>query len=274
MTPSLRYALKTLLGPWTVVPVTVLEVMNFLQHGMPWRGETLWTVDWFAIALFIVGPLLAGAAAVDASRLSRAGSIHLVLATSRPYRPYLRAAAWCAGPVPAVHLVTIAAAIAVSGVPGSPHRFGLAGAVLVQSLAVCWYVAFGSAIGRLASPLLAGATAAVGAFTLIHLLGEGSTGRFEPLALDGATVSRLGHRYAPGYLLAQAALFLLTGALMILLPVRLRSGRRVLTLGGTAALALISAVVVAGQYVLPSRRLLANAETPADCTASAPAACL
>lgn len=44
---SLRYAVRTLIGPWVVLLATVLEVLNFFQRGMPWRGETLWTVDWF-----------------------------------------------------------------------------------------------------------------------------------------------------------------------------------------------------------------------------------
>ncbi|MFH8714775.1 transposase [Streptomyces zaomyceticus] len=44
---SLRYAVRTLIGPWVVLLATVLEVLNFFQRGMPWRGETLWTVDRF-----------------------------------------------------------------------------------------------------------------------------------------------------------------------------------------------------------------------------------
>ncbi|MFJ6940000.1 hypothetical protein [Streptomyces sp. NPDC101132] len=271
---SLRYALKTLVGPWVMLPVAGLEVMNFLQRGMPWRGESLWTVDWFAIALFIVGPLLAGAAAVDASRLSRPGNIHLVLATSRPHRPYFRAAAWCALPVLGVHLLTIATGIAVGGVHGTPAWFGLAGAVLVQCLAICWYVAIGSAIGRLTSPLLAGAIAAIGAFTFIYLLGEGSSGRFEPLSLGGATVSRLGYQYSAGYLLAQIAVFAITGAALLLLPICQRSGRVIPTRIGASAMALIALIALGGQYALPDQRLIAKAETPTDCTDAEPTVCL
>ncbi|MEU2119474.1 hypothetical protein ABZ567_28375 [Streptomyces sp. NPDC016459] len=272
--PRLLYALNTLIGPWMTLPVAVLEAMNFLQRGMPWRGETLWTVDWFAIALFIIGPLLAGAAAVDASRLSRAGNIHLVLATRRPYRPYLRAAAWCAGPVLVVHLLTIAAALIIGGVPGNPPWPALTAAVAVQCLAVYWYVAIGSAIGRLAGPLMAGATAAVFTFTLMHLLGSGSSGRFEPLALGGATVSRLGYQYAPGYLMAQTVFFTLTGAALLLLPIRLRSGRRTLTAAATLTLVLLAATVIAAQHTLPARRLVTDAAPPTDCTTTAPAVCL
>ncbi|WP_327344311.1 hypothetical protein [Streptomyces europaeiscabiei] len=271
---DLRYALKTLVGPWAVIPVAVLETMNLLQRGMPWRGEALWTVDWFAIALFIVGPLLAGAAAVDAANLSRVGNIHLVLATAQPHRPYLRAAAWCAIPVLVVHVLTMAAGLAVGGLYGDPQWLGLAGAALVQCLAICWYVAIGSAVGRLAGPLVAGAVAAVGSFTLIYLFAESDAEGFAPLALGGATVSRLGLEYSPAYLLAQVAVFVLTGAAFLLLPVRLRSGRKVLTTAGAVAVALTAVLFVGGRYALPETRLVARPVAPAACVGSAPEVCL
>ncbi len=103
MIRRLTYALRTLVGPWLTLPALVLETLNFLQRGMPWRGEGMWTVEWFAISLFVIGPLAAGAAAVDAARLSRPGNIHLVVAVPRPFRAYLRAAAWCAGPLVVLH---------------------------------------------------------------------------------------------------------------------------------------------------------------------------
>ncbi|WP_351230927.1 hypothetical protein [Streptomyces sp. NPDC002133] len=271
---SLRYACRTLVGPWLVLPAAVLEAVNFAQRGMPWRGEALWTVDWFAIALFIIGPLLAGAAAVDAARLSKPGNIHLVLATRRPYRPYLRAAMWCAGPVLAVHLVTIATGLIVSRVHGSTPWLGIALAALVQGLAICWYTAIGSAIGRLAGPLVAGAVASLGAFALIYLLGEGGSDGFNLLALGGATVSRLGYDYAPGYLAAQIVVFTLTAALVLLLPLHQRSGLRLPTPAGAPCVAIAAALVTTGPYMLPDERFTADAAAPTDCTRTAPKVCL
>ncbi|MEY2442148.1 MAG: hypothetical protein QOJ46_1574 [bacterium] len=81
MSRPVRFAFKTLYGPWLVAPVIALETANFLQRGMPWRGEGMWTVEWFAIAMFLIGPLCAGVGAVDASRLTRPGNIHLVLSS-------------------------------------------------------------------------------------------------------------------------------------------------------------------------------------------------
>ncbi|MFI8515587.1 hypothetical protein ACIGHB_31115 [Streptomyces sp. NPDC085460] len=271
---SLRYAARTLIGPWVALPATVLEVLNFFQRGMPWRGETLWTVDWFAISLFIIGPLIAGAAAVDASRLTRPGNIHLVVGVSRPHRPYLRAAAWCAGPVAAVHLLAILAGLALGGFSSSTAWFLILTAILVQILAIGWYVAIGSAIGRFASPLIAGAGAALGSFTLIYLLGEGGKEVFEPLALGGATVSRLGYEYDPGYLLAQVAVFGGTGILLLILPIRMRSGVRVPTAVGLSLALAVAGVIAAGPYTFPSDRLTASPKAPTRCTGAEPTICL
>ncbi|MFJ4689540.1 hypothetical protein ACIQNG_37750 [Streptomyces sp. NPDC091377] len=271
---SPRYAFKTLVGPWLVLPAVVLETVNFAQRGMPWRGEALWTVDWFAIVLFILGPLLAGATAVDAARLSRPGNIHLVLATKQPHRPYLRAAAWSASPVLAVHLLTVATGLITSGVHGSVPWPGITSAALIQCAAICWYAALGSAVGRFASPLVAGAVAAVGAFTLIYLLGEGGSTGFNLLALGGATVSRLGYDYTPGYLAAQLALFAITSVLLLWLPLRQRSGLRLPTTAGAVCAALTVVLVAAGPYVLPADRLTPATAAPTDCSGTAPKICL
>ena len=92
----MRYAVRTLFGPWLALPVLLLEAVTFAQRGAPWRGEAVWTVDWFALALFVIAPLCAGVAAVDAARLCTSGRVHLVVAVPRPGRVFLRAGAWTA----------------------------------------------------------------------------------------------------------------------------------------------------------------------------------
>lgn len=271
---TVRYAARTLVGPWMVLPVLVLETLNFFQRGMPWRGETLWTVDWFAISLFIIGPLVAGAAAVDSANLTRPGNVHLVLAVNGQYRPYLRAAAWCAGPVVAVHLAAMIAGLALGGISTTTSWLWILVAMFVQLVAVCWYAAIGSAVGRFASPLVAGAVAAMGSFVLIYLLGEGGQAVFELLALGGATVSRLGYAYAPGYLTAQLLIFAGTGAALLFTPIRMRSGLRVPTPVGASLIAFALAVVAAGQYALPEQRLEARPQAPTECTETRPKVCL
>lgn len=257
-----------------VLPALVLETLNFFQRGMPWRGESLWTIDWFAISLFILGPLVAGAAAVDAANLTRPGNLHLVLAVRGFYRPYLRAFAWCVGPVAAVHLVAIGAGLAVGGFPEATSWLWILVAIVVQILAFCWFAAIGSTVGRFASPLAAGAVAAVGSFALVYLLGEDGETAFELLSLGGATVSRLGLVYAPGYLIAQLLTFTVTGVALLFAPFRLRSGFRAPTLLGASMLALILTVIVVGQYALPEKRIEANPQPPTQCTGSQPEICV
>lgn len=276
MRRRVSYALRTLIGPWLAVPAVVLESANFVQRGMPWRGEGMWTVEWFAISLFIIGPLCMGAAAVDASRLSRPGNIHLALATPSPYRTFLRAAMWCAGPLVVVHLAAIAAGVVAGGVQQpSVGWAAMAGAVLVQCLAIVWYAAIGSAIGRFTPPVLAGLAGGGGGFVLFYVLGDATpTGDFALLALGGATVSRLGLAYHPGYLAGQAAVFALTAGLLLMVGLRTRSGFRVPTLAGAASFVLVIATVVAAPAVLPDSRYLADPRPPELCLDTTPPVCV
>jgi len=80
----IRFALRTLWGPRLVLVLVVLEAANLLQLGRAWRGELLWTVEWLGIVHFVVGPLLAGVAALDAARLARPGSLELLAVSGRP----------------------------------------------------------------------------------------------------------------------------------------------------------------------------------------------
>jgi len=107
-----RYALRTLWGPRLALLLVVLEAANLLQLGRPWRGELLWTTQWLGIVHFIVGPLLAGVAAVDAARLARQGSLELLAVSGRPRGTYVWAAAWTAVPACLAHTAALAVALA------------------------------------------------------------------------------------------------------------------------------------------------------------------
>lgn len=277
MTSRLGYASRTLIGPWLIVPALGMEIAIFVMRGMPWRGEGMWTVDWFAIGLFIIGPLCAGATAVDVSRLTRPGNVHLVVSVPRPARVYLRVAAWCAGPVIGLHLLTIAVALLVGQVrQPSAGWWPMLGAVLVQCAAICWFAALGSALGRLTNPLLAGLAGGGAGFVLYYLAGDALTDepQFRLLALGAATITMIGKAYNPGYLAGQAVVFALTSVLLLLLPVRIRSGHRVPTGSGVLAAATAVAVIVAGMAVFPPKREVDDPRPPEMCVGSAPEICM
>ncbi|WP_157880936.1 hypothetical protein [Streptomyces griseoruber] len=265
--------LKTLLGPWALLAVIPLEVTNFVLRGMPWRGETLWTTDWFAITLFITGPILCGAAAVDAARLSRDGNFHLVSAVPRPYRPYLRAAAWAALPAVAVHVITVCVALVFGGFYGDFSATWTAVALLVQCAALCWYVAMGSAVGRFAGPLVAGIAAAAGSFAFSYFFSYPEDS-FGLLDLGGATVSRLGYEYRPAYLLTQLVLFTVTAVVALLVVPSISSGIRVPSRAGTAALGAVLAAVVLSPQVPLTDRLSSHPVRPTQCVGKAPKICV
>jgi len=178
-----------------------------------------------------------------------------------------------------VHLLVIVVALVVGGVRSPEVGWGwIAVAALLQCLAIAWYVALGSAIGRFAPPVVAGLSAAVCAFVLFYLLGEGSGAGaqedFQLLTFGGATVSRLGLTYDGGYLIAQAAVLLVTAAALLLLPLRTRSGVRVPTVAGSGLAAVTVAVLASTSLVLPTQRLQTAPHAPQVCVGSGPQLCL
>lgn len=272
----LEFALRTLVGPWLVLPALGLEAVIFAQRGMPWRGEGMWTVEWFGIALFILGPLCAGAAAVDAARLSRPGNIHLILSVSRRGQAFPRAALWCGIPVVTLHLL----AITVGEVVGQVTRpsiswWAILLATAVQCLLLVWFVAIGSAIGRFTSPVLAGLIGGSAGFILGYLIGDASAGdRFQLLAVGAATVSRIGYAYHIAYLVGQVIILLGTAALLLLLPMRSRSGHRVPTPVGSGVVVAVLVMILVGISVLPSDRLVRDPQAPDYCVGTRPQVCL
>ncbi|GAB1640187.1 hypothetical protein [Krasilnikovia sp. MM14-A1259] len=277
MTSQLRYARKTLLGPWMILAALGIEVTNFMLRGMPWRGEGLWSVDWFAISLFIIGPLAAGVAAIDAARLSRPGNLHLVVSVARRGRAYLWAAAWCAIPLSVLHLAVIGAAMIVGRV-GHPSVswWSLLGAALVQCAGIVWYVCLGSAVGRYTNTLVAGLVGGVGGFALSYLVGGAfdSKPTFQLLNLGSATITMVGKSFNAGYLSAQAVLLLGTGALLLTLRVQGRSGRRLPTGAAAVAAVLVVAAIAIAPTALPSQRYDSTPHAPTSCTGTAPQICL
>lgn len=271
-----QLAARTLVGPWLAILVAGVDIAVAMQRGSPWRGEGLWTVEWFAIPLSVVAPLVAAAAAVDAARLTRPGALHLVTSVPRPWRAFARVVAWCAGPAIAVHVTAVVAALVVGGVRQPSVSWWLLAAGLgVQALVLVWSAAVGSAIGRYLSPVFAGLAGAVVVFVVEQAFGDaGSHQQFLPLAVGGATISRIGYSYNVAYLAAQLLLLGVTTVILVALPVTLRRGARVPTPVGWVVVAVAVAMFVGGVHYLPQRRLLAQPRPPTLCVGSAPQICV
>lgn len=276
MISSVQYALRTLVAPWLALVAIILETANSFQRGRPWVGEGLWTVEWFGIVLFILGPLAAGAAAVDAARLSRPGNIHLVVSVPGPWRPYVRAAIWCAVPLAAVHVAAIVVGF-VSGEVTNPSAgwLAVAAGAAVQCLVIAWFTAVGSALGRLLHPVAAGLSGSLVGFALSFVLGDasGSDG-FALLDVGAATVSRLGLTYDYVYVNAQLAVLGVTAVLLLLVPTRAVRTVRVPGWTGAASVAAAVAVIVGAQANISAERLRADPHRPTACFDHAPRICL
>lgn len=265
MIDRVDHALRTLVGPWLAIPMIVLEVANIMQRGAPYRGEGLWTADWLAIVLFVAGPLAAGAAAIDAARLSRRGIVHLVIVGRHGRRVYLRAIAWCALPLMAVHLLAFLAAIVVGGTDLSAFaRLDVLLVLVAQLLAIPWYASLGSLIGRVTTPLAAGLGGSLAGLAAFYALSSGSNQSFELLGVGGATVSRLGLTVETGYVMAQILILLATATVMATVMLTIRRGHRVPTRGSAALVALALVGIAAAPAVAPDTRVVAGPERAPD----------
>ena len=85
---------------WRLLPLLVVaEVFACLSRGTPWLGEWAWTIDWINGAIIVVGPLLGGLSALDASQVFRRGETPWVASLPRGWlMPFtLIASNWLVG---------------------------------------------------------------------------------------------------------------------------------------------------------------------------------
>lgn len=216
MVSRVRFALSTLLGPWVVIAPISLVIGITLDRGAHWIGDPVWTVEWMSIPLFLVGPVVAGSVAVDTSRRLGASFEHLTMTS--PSRTLIDIWIWGAGAVSLVHLAMLAIGLA-AGLEPNPrvgwHVIGLM--IASQILAIGFFGAVGSFVGRIVGPVTAGIAAAVVTFVLYLTLGPvNSSGSFRLLYFGGSTVSRVGMTWSVLYLVTQVlVLGLATAALLI-----------------------------------------------------------
>jgi len=245
-----RYFLRYGLLAWSVAIQVGVETTVLLQRGAQWRGDLLWTLDWIPVAIVVVGPVVAGIAAIDMARHS-VGTAHLDRGGVNRTPATVLTLAYGLG-LGAAHLVVVGVALAVSLPPVGDPLAPLA--VLVQLLILVFFVTLGAAVGRFVGPVLAGVSAAGAAFVVTYLASSPGE-QIALLAFGGATVPRIGYAYAPGFLLAQAAMLVLASvALLLVRPVDGRRLRRVsLRDGSVAGVAVL--VVAAISFTGPSERL-------------------
>ncbi len=270
-----RNAWRTMVTPWLVLVQVALLVATTVNRGTAWRGELFWTVDWHAIVLVTLAPLVVAAMAVDSARIGQPGRMHLVQLAVRGRSPYL----WCllAGLLPLLIMQTLGALIAVAwsavGLHSATEAPSALGALLVQLAALAFYAAVGLLVGRWLAPVAAGIVGVVVGFAMLFAQASTTGGRFVLLDLGGSLNSRIGLSLSAGYFWWQGGLLLvLGGACVTLATVTSHHGaapRLGAVLGATVMV--MSMVAVPG---LPSERLVPNQAVASSCAGSAPRVCL
>lgn len=267
------YLFRTHVAPKAALVLLALEAFNIVNRGMPWRGELVWTIDWLGTVLILIGPVVAGAAAVDAGRFARAGTEYLTGRAASANRVYMLT--WLAAAIPAmvVHLAAAVAIVALSNPRSQISVWPSVFAVIAQLCGIGFYAALGSACGRYAGSVAGGPIAVVAGIVLFWQFGT-SPERFSVLMFGRATSSVLGLQFNVAYSVAQVVCLALISLALVLLPVRVISGIRrpphIVTV--TIGIAVAGAVLVS-PYI-SSDRFVPVAIRPTSCTGSAQVICM
>lgn len=269
----ITYLIRTHVAPKAALALLAIEVFNLFNRGMPWRGELVWTVDWVGTALVLIGPVLAGAAAIDAGRLSRAGSEYLMPGGGLVSRAYV--ITWLAATVPAiaVHLVTVTVILLVSNSASQISPWPSAVAVLAQVCGIAFYAALGAVCGRLAGSIAGPPIAVLAGVVLFWQFGT-SPGQFSFLMFGRATSSVLGLQYNTNYFLVQTLCLAVLILALMTLPVRVIGGvrRPPHTVTAVSIVAIVAALVL-----FPStkaERFVPVTVAPTSCTGENPRVCV
>ena len=256
------YFIRNGLVLWAAALMATAEVTAMAQRGMQWRGDLVWTIDWLPVSFILVGPVVAGFAAMDTARTA-VGAHHL-FRNPVGRTPAFAVAVSYAVVIGLVHLVVLGGALVASAPPVGDAAAPLA--VLCQVLILAFFAVLGTAVGRFVGPVLAGICGALAAFALVYLLGAPSH-HVGLLEIGGATIPRVGYAYNPAYLGYQAlALMLVAAALLVLRPVVGLRRRQVSWPDATVAALLVAGVVVVSTVVKVDR-LVAVGGSPSYCGA-------
>ncbi|MBD2759647.1 hypothetical protein IEE94_08995 [Yimella sp. cx-573] len=269
-----KLAINWLLGPWAWIAVAAFQIVNFWSRGRPWVADAMLTIETAAIAFPVLGALVCGAAALDAARLGLSLGYHPVSTAARGSRAYLAASLWTAVPAAIVNTLVILGAL-VYGRPGHPTASwpNLAVGMLVQGIALFWFAAVGSALGRHLQPFVAGVAGGVVGYLTILAVSE-VPGQSNPLDFGGALLPRVGLQYNLTNLTIQAVVLLATGIAAILLSNRRAPSRSWLWQIRTwLPLALIASLFLGVGRVDATPRVRPNTTPPTVCTGTAPRIC-
>ncbi|MGV9763005.1 hypothetical protein [Micromonospora tulbaghiae] len=255
-------------GVWSAAVVVAVQAFNLLDRGMPWRGEWNWAVDWAGSGLIILGPLLAGLAAVDGGRLRNDSRLPQTRLLSRPFRAVIGLWATSFVPAAAAYMVSVGVflylADSATAVPRTPALL----LSLVQVAAMMAYLLFGSVVGRLLGAVVGAPTAVIAAIAIYWNLGR-SGGGFAPFDVGSATSSLLGLQFSLEYLLAQASYMALFSAICLTVHAAMESRFRALTATGA-----VITVVALGALPINVPRLGEHPVAATTCTSGEITVCV
>ncbi|MFV0633797.1 hypothetical protein [Demequina sp.] len=235
----------------------VIEAWVLTLRGAPWRHDLVWTIDWFAISHILVGPIVAGAVAMDVARMTR-GMREFPTRVTRS--PVLLVGSTYAAVVGAIQVLMFALTTILWLPPGFSWAALLA--MVAQCFMVVGFVGLGTACGAHLRVALAPIVAACAAVIVVTLTGS-SGSSYSLFYAGGATVPRIGYAYDGAWLAVQVVALAVFVCVLTIVATR-PYGRWPVTAVAAAAVAGMVGAAMASAWA-PGERYMAVEREPTTC---------
>lgn len=251
---------------YTLVIASALVIIVASLRGRPWAGEAVWTVDWFGLTSFILGPIVTAMTALDSSRLAgdRRRVLNSTYQRGHLLGPTIASSHALAAAIPALAATFIAltvydAPIRTSAVPGMLLMLA------AQMVGYLLYASLGYAVGLFCNAVLAMVIGGGVGYALMYFQSVAAEGSLGLLYLGGATVSRLGLTVNYGHLAVQMVILIGLSALLLLVRPRVDTETVLPTWPGWIALTLVGFVLATAPSLEVGNRYRVLAMEPEAC---------
>jgi len=103
MKSKLRFGFANIYGVYLAFGIIILDIFLAFSRDFEYLGDSLFTIRWFAIDLFVVCPVVAGVVATDVANFSKIGNVHLTKVKN--HKQYKWIFVWSILPCAIAHMI-------------------------------------------------------------------------------------------------------------------------------------------------------------------------
>jgi hypothetical protein len=255
MKNKLRFGFQSIFGIYLSIGIIILDLILSFSRQMPYIGESLFTVRWFAIDLFIICPVVAGVVATDTSRFSKKENVYLT--NIKKHKQYKWILKFSALPPALSHLIIPIIYLFIGHETDLPKNILLSVilGLFTQFLIIYFFGVFGFFLGKFLPVTLSGIVAVILSVFLYFKGTSAGLGysSFTIFGDDGASVSQIGKEFRVSYLIIRIIILLIAILLLFHSNFMLNNGNYIPKIK-----TVIYVVVIVIIFIVPSVKLQNN----------------